>query len=312
MGRLQRKLGLTIDALRAVQVVTADGRVIRASEDDDPDLFWGMRGAGPNFGIVTTFEFDLAPIGPLITRGVLTYPGDRARQVMDAFADVMRSAPDELMASLVIARARSDGQLPVAVAGTPVLVLSITYVGDARHRDLAWVTSLGPPLVGAIEEQTHLRSQHANDAGLGWGHRVYTKSGFLGTIPPTLVDEMIAHVAEAPGDDVFSIWWQGGAMGRVPPEATAFTGREAPFWIGAETMWEDAAMDDAHVAWARRALALCEPYRVTGSYVNDASDRADASSVRAIYGDRTYERLVGLKRAWDPDNVFRLNQNVRP
>jgi FAD/FMN-containing dehydrogenase len=312
MGRLQRKLGLTIDALRGVEVVTADGRQVRASDEEHPELFWGIRGAGANFGIVTAFEFDLAPIGPTITRGVLTYPGDRARDVVGTFADAMSDAPDELMASLVIARGGPDGELPAALQGAPVVMLSITYVGTDADRDLAGLMSLGPPVAGSVGEQTHLDSQHANDAGLAWGHRVYTKSGFLGLIPDALVDAMVSHVAIAPGDDVISIWAQGGAMGRVPDDATAFTGREAPYWIGAETVWDDLHLDGEHIEWSRHAMALTEPYRLGGSYVNDVSDQGDDSRVRDIYGDAKVDRLVRLKSAWDPDNVFRLNQNIRP
>lgn len=312
MGRLQRKLGLTVDALRSVELITADGRLIRASEDEHPDLFWGLRGAGANFGIVTAFELELWPIGPIITRGLLTYPGERARAVMAAFGDTMARAPDELMASVIIGRATEDRDLPDALFGTPVLTLSITYVGSDPDRDLAGFTALGPPAGGGVGPQTHLESQHANDAGLARGHRVYSKSGFLGSIPDALVDAMVAHVAESPGDDVYSIWAQGGAMGRIPDDATAFTGRSAPFWIGAETMWDDPDHDAAHIGWARQAIALVEPYRVLGSYVNDASDPSDDAQLRTIYGSATLDRLVAVKRAWDPDNVFRLNQNIRP
>jgi hypothetical protein len=216
------------------------------------------------------------------------------------------------MASLIIARSGSDGERPASVAGEPIVMVSITYVGSTADRDLADLLALGPPVAGAVGAQAHLESQHANDAGLEWGHRIYTKSGFLGGIPDTLVDAMIDHVADAPGDDVYSIWAQGGALGRVPDDATAFTGRDAPFWIGAETVWDDPALDSAHIAWSREAIALTEPYRVTGVYVNDVSDDGDAAHVRTIYGNAKFDRLVELKRAWDPDNVFRLNQNIRP
>jgi FAD/FMN-containing dehydrogenase len=312
MGRLQRKLGLTIDALRAVELVTADGRQVRASEAEHPDLFWGMRGAGANFGIVTAFEFELWPVGPTILRGVLTYPGERAREVVAAFTGTMPEAPDELMASLIMGRAPAEPGLPPALHGQPVVMLSITYVGADPRRDLAGLTALGPPVEGALETQPYLESQHANDATLAWGHRVYAKSAFLASIPDALVDALISHVAEAPGEDVISIWAQGGALARVPEDGTAFPGRSAPYWIGAETQWDDPGLDGAHIGWSRRAIALTEPYRSVGSYVNDASDHGDDAQVRAIYGDARYDRLVELKRAWDPDNVFHLNQNIRP
>ena len=315
MGRLQRKLGLTIDCLRAVELVTADGRLVRASADENADLFWGMRGAGANFGIVTAFEFNLDSIGPTITRGVLVYPAERARDVAAAFRDYMPSAPDDLMASLVIGRAGPEASDPASVAGQPVATLSITYVGPKAdaERVLGPLTALGPPASGAIVEQTYLESQHANDDANAWGHRVYTKSGYVSSLPDDLVDAFVDHAASSPpGEDVFSIWAFGGAVGRVPEEATAFQGRAAPFWVGTETMWDDPADDRLHRDWARSGIGLIEPYRVAGTYVNDVSERGDDALVRSIYGDVKYERLVALKRAWDPDNVFRLNQNIRP
>jgi hypothetical protein len=167
--------------------------------------------------------------------------------------------------------------------------------------------------MGSLGRQTHLSSQHANDEAMSWGHRIYTKSGFLRSLPDELVDALVDHVATSPpGDDVFSIWAFGGAVGRVPEEATAFPVRSAPFWIGAESMWDDPAQDAAHVDWGRTGIDLIAPYRVVGQYVNDVSETGDEALVRSVYGDAKYERLVALKRAWDPDNVFRLNQNIRP
>ena len=315
MGRLQRKLGLTIDCLRAVELVTADGRLVRASVDENADLFWGMRGAGPNFGIVTALEFNLEAIGPTITRKFHVYPTERARDVAAAFRDYMPSAPDDVMASLIIGRALPEEDYPASIAGRPVATLSMAYVGPKADADrvLRPLMALGPPASGAVGEQTYLQSQHANDDSLGWGHRVYTKSGYVSSLPDALVDAFVDHAAGSPpGEDVFSIWAFGGAVGRIPEEATAFQGRTAPFWVGTETQWDDPADDRSHRDWARTGIGLIEPYRVVGGYVNDVSETGDDALVRSVYGDAKYERLVALKRAWDPDNVFRLNQNIRP
>lgn len=181
MGRLQRKLGLTIDCLRAVELVTADGRLARASADENADLFWGMRGAGPNFGIVTALEFDLDVIGPTISRGLLVYPAERARDVAGVFRDYMPSAPDDVMAALIFGRALPEESYPASIAGRPVATLSITYVGTKAdsERVLGPFTALGPPASGAVDQQTYLESQHANDDSNGWGHRIYTKSGYV-------------------------------------------------------------------------------------------------------------------------------------
>ena len=219
MGRLQRKLGLSIDCLRAVELVTADGRQVRASADDNPDLFWGMRGAGANFGIVTALEFDLAPVGPEITRGALIYPAERARDVAAVFRDYMPSAPDDLMASIIVGEALPADEYPPEIAGKPIVILSIAYAGPEADADrvLAPFGSLGPAPAGTIGRMTHLESQHANDEAMSWGHRIYTKSGFLNALPDELMDAFVDHVAASPpGEDVFSIWAFGGAIGRVP------------------------------------------------------------------------------------------------
>ena len=315
MGRMQRKFGLTIDCLRAVELVTADGRLIRASADENADLFWGMRGAGPNFGIVTALEFNLEAIGPTITRGILVYPADRARDVAAAFRDYMPSAPDDVMASLNIGRALPEEDYPASVAGRPAVTLSMTYVGPEAdaERVLAPLMSLGPPASGTVAQQTYLQSQHAFDDSMGWGRRVYTKSGYISSLPDVLVDAFVDHAAGAPpGEDVFSVWAFGGAVGRVSEDATAFQGRTAPFWVGTETTFDDPADDRSHREWARMGIGLIEPFRLVGGYVNDVSETGDDALVRSVYGDSKYERLVALKRAWDPDNVFRLNQNIRP
>jgi len=313
MGRLQRKLGLAIDCLRAVELVTADGRQVRTSADEHPDLFWGVRGAGPNFGVVTALEFDLAPIGPEISRGLLVYPAARAHEVMGAFADFGPSAPEDVFASIFISRPEPD-EVPEAYGDGPIVGLSLAFVGSEAdaERVLAPLLSLGPPLSGGLRRMGYLESQHANDESLDWGRRAYSKSGFLGSLPNELIDALVEHVAASPGEDVFSIWAFGGAIRHQPDDATAFAGRSAPLWIGAECMWDDPALDAAHAAWSRAGIAMTEPWSVTGRYVNDITEHGDEAMVRSIYGNTTYDRLVALKRAWDPDNVFRLNQNIRP
>jgi FAD/FMN-containing dehydrogenase len=315
MGRLQRKLGLAIDCLRAVELVTADGRHLRASGDEHPDLFWGVRGAGPNFGIVTAFEFDLAPVGPTIGRGLLIYPATRAREVAQVFREFGPTGPDDLFASMLIGRAEADDEMPASMVGEPIAILNLAYSGSEadQARDLAPLLSLGDPIAGQVRRVPYLESQHANDAFLGWGRRAYAKSAFLSDLPDALVDRLVDHVVTAPpGEDMFSIWSFGGAIARVPEDATAFPGRQAPIWIGAEAVWDVADDDADHLRWARAGMEMVEPWRVTGRYVNDLTDQGDEATIRDVYGDAKYDRLVALKRAWDPDNVFRLNANIRP
>ena len=307
MGRLQRKHGLTIDNLLSVELVTADGRLVRASEDENPELFWGMRGAGPNFGIVTSFEYRLHPLDHAITFGTVTHPLERARELAALFRDLAENGPDELFLSFGTAKERSDDDafafLTVLHCGPP----------DRAERELAGVRSFGPPVRGSIRARPHIEVQHLNDETQDWGHRFYMKSAFMPAFPDEAVDLCAEHAARAPAgaDCEFSVWAWGRAIAAVPEDATAFTGREAAVWLAAEALWDDDSLDEQCRAWGREALADLAPFASSGRYVNDVAE-VGANVARMVYGDAKYERLVALKREWDPDNVFRLNQNIRP
>ena len=305
MGRLQRKLGLTIDSLLAVELVTADGRLVRASEDENPDLFWGLRGAGANFGIATAFEFRLHPLEGEVTHGTVIHPADRAGELAERFREVVETGPDELWASFGLGQ---DG-------GRPVVYVSVLHCGpvDAAERDLAPLSALGPPLSGSIEPKPYLTTQRLNDDAMEWGHRFYMRSAFLSALPDELVHAWADHVTRVPegADGGYSNWSWGRAIAAVPEDESAFTGRDAAYWAAVEIQWDDPSLDDDSRAWARAAMAETQEQAETGRYVNDVADVED-DAVRAIYGDAKRDRLVALKRAWDPDNVFRLNQNIRP
>ena len=307
MGRLQRKFGLTIDNLAAVELVTADGRLVRASDDEHPELFWGLRGAGANFGIVTSFEYRLHPLDHAITFGRVTHPLERARELAGLFRELAESGPDELFLSFGTAKERTDED---AFAFLTVLHCGLP---DQAGRDLASVRAFGPPLADSIGVMPHLAAQHLNDEAQDWGHRFYMKSAFLPSFPDEAVDLCVEHATRAPdgADCEFSVWAWGRAIADVPEEAMAFTGREAAFWLAAEALWDDAALDEQCRAWGRAALDDLGPFASGGRYVNDVAE-VGADVARMIYGDAKYERLVALKREWDPDNVFRLNQNIRP
>ena len=307
MGRLQRKHGLTVDNLAAVELVTADGRLVRASEDEHPELFWGLRGAGPNFGIVTAFEYRLHPLEHPITFGTVSHPLERARELAGLFRELAENGPDELFLSFGTASYRS--------AWEPYVFLTVLHCGspDQAERDLAAVRAFGPPVRDSIQLMPHLAAQHLNDETQDWGHRFYMKSAFLPAFPDEAVDLCVEHATRAPdgADCEFSVWAWGRAIADVPEEATAFTGREAAVWLAAEALWDDDVLDDRCRAWARDALSDFAPFASGGRYVNDVAE-VGADVARMVYGDAKYERLVALKREWDPDNVFRLNQNIRP
>ena len=313
MGRLQRHFGLTIDNLLAVELVTADGRFVRASESEEPELFWGIRGAGANFGVVTAFEFGLHPFGPLLHRGVRIYPASAVHAAWAMFRSFAEVATDELGLILSIARAVPGTDYPASVAGGPIVVISYNHSGDAATvvRDIAPLNA-GPEAVSRTDvSQPYLEAQTANDLAMGWGHRSYIKGGWADDFRPEALDALIEHVAKGPESSSFAMTVQGGAIGRVPDDATAFTGRDARFEMSADTEWDDPALDDVRIEWGRKAMAIVEPDAVTGRYVNEITE-SGPEETRAIYGDAKVARLAALKRTWDPDNVFRANHNIAP
>ena len=308
MGRLQRRFGFSIDNLRSVELVTADDRVLTVSEDEEPDLFWGIRGAGPNFGVVTSFEFDLHELGPVLTQGFVDYPAERGHEIAGRVREYLETAPDEVFVSFGVSiGTEDDGEDQV---GRPVPYVGATYSGspDAAEDVLRPLRDLGP-LVDTFRQVPYLDLQTSSDEEMAWGKRFYMKGGFLSELSDDFVDAALANVSTSHG--AITLWAQGGVISRVPEDAMAFTGRDAAFWLGVEADWDDPAEDEALIGWGRATMAALEPFTAAGHYVNDVMETG-RDVVRSVYGDAKYERLVGLKRAFDPDNVFHLNQNIEP
>jgi len=314
MGRLQRKFGFTIDNLVSVDLIAADGRRLHASEDENADLFWGMRGAGPNFGVVTSFELQLHPQEATVTHGWIAFPIERSREVAGLVREFLAKAPDEAWMSINFGIA-TDPPFRSEQAGMPVVMVSVTHSGSLTdaERDLRPLREGLDPLMDTFASQPYIAVQGMNDEAMAWGKRFYMKGGFLAELSDEAIEACAAQMTHVPagGECGVSLWSQGGAIGRVSDDAMAFTGRTAASWVGVEAAWEGAALDEPHKAWSRRAMAALKPHTTVGQYVNDAVE-SDVGSVRAIYGDAKYERLVALKRTYDPDNVFRLNANIRP
>jgi FAD/FMN-containing dehydrogenase len=315
MGRLQRRFGLTIDNVLSVELVTADGRVVQASDEENPELFWGLRGAGANFGIATSFEYRLHPFDGTVTHGSVVHPIERATELAGLFRQLVDAGPDELWCSFAIALAEPGSGLPDEVAGRPIAVVSVLHSGPVAgaERELAELRALGPPLADNITVKPYLATQQLADEAMAWGHRFSMKSVFLDSFPDKIVRRFAQHVSRAPvGTDCdFSVWSGGRAITDVAEDATAFTGRAGTYWVSAEALWDDPGLDESCRSWARAALADVEPHAVVGRYVNDVAE-VEQGLGRSIYGGEKYERLVGLKRTWDPENVFRLNQNISP
>jgi FAD/FMN-containing dehydrogenase len=313
VGRLQRQFGLTIDSLRAVELVKADGRIVRASDTEEPDLFWAMRGAGVNFGIVTAFEFDLHAFAGVLHRGTRIYGASDAQAVWANVRSHAAELPDALTCIVAIGRAEPGEGYPDEVIGQPIVVIGYSHCGDAGdvERDTAALRA-GPKAVAVREVSLpYLEVQTAHDLAMGFGHRSIIESAYANDVAPGAIDALVEHATVAPVGASFSITVQGGAIGRVPDDAMAYTGRDAAFDLSADGSWDDPALDTANIVWIDRAMEIVAPDLTVGRYVNGCT-RDGAEQVRTIYGDAKLAKLRALKRTWDPDNVFRRNFNIEP
>ncbi len=313
VGRLQRQFGLTIDNFVAVEVVTADGQLVRATVHDEPELFWGLRGAGWNFGIATAFEFRLQPFGPDLHRGVMVFPASQAREAWATFSAYAPQAPDAVSVILGIDRAGPDAGCPDELVGRPIVYIAYNHSGaaDDVERDTAGLHAGPRPLSSTLGRRPYLEVQTAHDLVFAGGHRSFIKGFNANEVSSEALDELTELVASAPGEMSFSVTALGGAIGRVPEEATAYAGRAAAFDLSADCVWEDRALDEANRDWVRRTMAVVEPGATLGAYANGDAD-VGPSETRRIYGDAKVARLARLKRTWDPDNVFHVNHNIAP
>jgi FAD/FMN-containing dehydrogenase len=313
VGRLQRHFGLTVDNLRGVEIVTADGRTVRASATEEPELFWGMRGAGPNFGVVTAFEFDLHPFGGVLHRGTLIYPASQAHEVWATVRDYASAMPDAVSLIMAITRAVPEADFPDSLAGRPVVIVGYNHSGDtdAIERDVAPLRAGPSPAFSSEKAHQYLEAQTANDLAMGWGSRSIIESAYADDVRPEAIDALVELVERAPDGASFSMTVQGGAIGRVPDDAMAYTGRRARFDLSADSDWDDAGQDELNIGWVREAMSIVDADLTLGRYLNGISAYGP-SQTRAVYGDAKLPRLRELKRAWDSDNVFRLNHNIAP
>jgi FAD/FMN-containing dehydrogenase len=312
-GWTTRKFGLTVDNLISADVVTADARLVRASETENPDLFWALRGGGGNFGIVTSFEFKLHPLGPEVLSGLVVHPLEKAGDLLPEFRRIAKEAPDELTIWVVMRKAPPLPFLPTEWHGKEVLIFAACYSGDMKEGEKATraLRALGSPIVDVISPHPFTGWQAAFDPLLTPGARNYWKShDFIDLADPT-IKIMVDSVRELPSPEceVF-IAHVGGAMARVDAQATAWPNRDAHFVMNAHARWREKAQDSACIAWARRLSEATAPFASGSVYVNfmpeDESDR-----VEKAYGGN-FRRLAEIKRRYDPANLFRMTQNIRP
>src|SRR6185369_6839879 len=241
----------------------ADGRLVRATETEEPELFWGLRGAGWNFGIATGFEFRLQPFGPDLHRGVLTFRAERAQEIWGLIREFAPRAAEALTLIFGIAGAGPDEGYPDDVVGRPIAYIAWNHSGspDAAERDTASLRAIPGQLTTTVGSSPYLDVQTAHDLAFAWGSRSFIKSRNANDVPPEALDEVVELVGAAPGDSSFSITALGGAIGRVAEDVTAFAGRASAFDISADSSWTEAASDDANTDWCRRVMAVVEPDR---------------------------------------------------
>jgi FAD/FMN-containing dehydrogenase len=314
IGHLMRKLGLTIDNLRSCDVVTADGRLVVSSADAHEDLFWGLRGGGGNFGIVTSFEYEVHSVGPTVLAGMLLYPLDQAADVLAYFRDFVAEAPDEVGILGILRLAPPLPVVPPEMHGKPVVAVVVCYAGAIKdgEKEFEELRRFATPALDTIAPKPYLAHQAMFDAALPHGRGYYWKSCALPPLTDGMIEVLIRQAEKITSPfSTMPLFTLGGAVARVPEDATAFPNRKAQHNLNILGAWEMNDPDPQHhIAWVRQTWEAMQPFS-TGGYVNFMSDEP-AERLRAVYGSEKYARLVALKRRYDPENVFRHNQNIAP
>jgi FAD/FMN-containing dehydrogenase len=312
-GWLTRQYGMTVDNLVSVDLITAEGRKIRASETENADLFWAIRGGGGNFGVVTSFEFQLFPVGPEIFAGLIVFPFSQAKQILNQYRQFVNSAPEELNVWVVLRKAPPLPFLPENVHGKEVVVLPVFYSGPAAEAEklIAPVRAFGTPHGEHLGVQPYVAWQKAFDPLLTPGARNYWKSHNFTELADGALDSIIEFAGKLPSPqcEIF-IGLIAGASNRIAPDAMAYGHRDAKFVLNVHGRWDEAKDDQKGIGWARDFFKASAPYASAGAYVNFMTAE-EGDRVAAAYG-ANYDRLVQAKKRYDPDNIFHLNQNIKP
>jgi hypothetical protein len=315
-GWLERKCGLTADNLISAEVVTADGRVVRASADENPDLFWGIRGGGGNFGIVTEFELQLHKVGPLIYGGLLGCLPERATEITRFMRDYMVDAPEDLGAGIGFISAPPAPHVPEEMHFKPVVGILICWTGSKEEgeRVLAPIREVAQPVLDMVGDMPYTVLQSMLDDGGPYGVRGYLKAEFMEEMTDEAIDTLVAHGASRPGPMIQLLLEPlGGAIAKVDEDDTAISRRDVAWCYHALSMWMDPSQEaeDAHIQWVRDLTESMKPHTTNGVYLNFTSEDDD-DRVRGTYSPEKYARLVALKDKYDPQNLFRLNANIKP
>lgn len=313
-GWLERKFGFVCDNLIKAEVVTADGRKVIASEEENSDLFWALRGGGGNFGIVTAFHFRLHELGPVIMGGALFHGTENAAELLRSYRDFMQSAPDEVCGAMNFTTLPPAPFVPEAMRGKPGVIILVAYAGPVENAvaALAPLRAFGPPVADLIQPMPYTAVQKLTEAGTPKGAQYYWTADFFRALPDEAIDVLVGF-ATKPVSPMTSIIVVpgGGAVSRIGEEETAFGQRTAPWNIHFLSGWRDAADDDKNIAYTKQVSAAMKPWTTGGVYLNYIGDEGEAR-IENSFAPRTLRRLRTLKAKWDPDNLFRHNQNIRP
>ena len=314
-GWLTRRFGYTCDNLVSADVVTADGSFLKASEKENSDLFWGLRGGGGNFGIVTSFEYQAYPVGPQVTAGMVIHPIDRAREVVGFFREFSANAPEELCCVLILRLAPPAPFLSKDVHGKPIVAIAVCHSGSLEdgERAVRPLKELGNPLADIIAPKPFAVHQTLFDVAMAPGRHYYWKSHYLPEFLEAAGGVLMDHAAKitSPHSSIF-LFQLGGALARFGETDTPAGNRNAAYVLNVAASWEDPAQADEHIAWSRECWSAMQQFSTGGVNVNFLTGEEGDKRIRAAYGEANYERLVELKNKYDPQNMFRLNQNIPP
>jgi FAD/FMN-containing dehydrogenase len=315
-GWLVRKYGLTVDNLLSVDMILASGQRLTASPTKNADLFWGVGGGGGNFGVVTSFQYRLHSVGPNAYGGAIFYPVEKAKELLQFYREWTPTMPDELSTMVAFLTAPPEPFVPKELVGTPMIALALCYAGSADEGEhvVKPLRSFAPPAIDLVGPIPYLALQGMFDATAPKGIHAYWKTEFVNDLGDDVVHVLVDHAAKMKSLSPFAVvhihHW-GGAITRANADATAFAHRDARYVLNIVGLWMEQENADKHIAWAREFAQAIQPFSTGQVYLNFLGDEG-AARVKAAYGAARYERLVALKNKYDPTNLFRLNQNIKP
>ncbi len=313
-GYLTRRWGWTTDNVTGMDLVTADARVVRASADENPDLFWGLRGGGGNFGVVTGIEYTLYPVGPEVVGGLVAWPVSEAPKVLELYRTLAEQAPPELTLVVLLRPAPPAPWLPKDMHGKPIVAMLACHTGKPEdgEKAVAPIKTFGKPIGDVLVRRPYAQLQSLLDATQPRGRRYYWKSEYLPRIEPALCEKVMAHAAKIRSPHSAVILFQlGGALNRLAADHSPVGNRDARYVLNVAGAWEQPGDDQANIAWAREAWADMKSFSTGGTYLNFLTEDDGVDRTAAALG-AGLQRLAEVKARWDPQNVFRTNRNIRP